>query len=72
MQRYLDYTLASSSGLQSHRIELNGKELVLAKGAAVPALRGVAAPAGQISLPAASITFLAIADAGNAACRTSK
>jgi heparanase len=65
------YTLSSSTGLQSIRVELNGKELVLADDAAapVPALRGVAAPAGQISLPAASITFLAVADAGNAACR---
>jgi hypothetical protein len=30
---------------------------------------GVATPKGLVALPAASITFLALADAGNAACR---
>jgi heparanase 1 len=67
------YTLTSPTGLQSHLVDLNGKALELAKNAAVPApsaLRGVATKAGEISLPAASITFLAMADAGNAACRT--
>jgi heparanase 1 len=66
------YTLSSSTGLLSHRVELNGKELGLAKDGAVPVLRGIAAPAGQVSLPAASITFLAVTDAGHAACSTAQ
>jgi heparanase len=35
----------------------------------VPKLTGKATPAGQVEFAPASITFLAIAGAGNAACR---
>ncbi len=63
------YTLASAEGLLAHRIELNGKTLVLGKDGALPAIHGVAAARGTTTLPPASITFLALADAGNAACR---
>jgi hypothetical protein len=63
------YTLVSAEGLLSRDVQLNGKALVLGKDAAMPAIQGVPQPPGQVTLPAASLTFLAIADAGNAACR---
>lgn len=63
------YTLASSAGLQSQSVELNGEPLAAARDGTVPALRGVPVPAGQASLPPASITFLAFPEAGNTSCR---
>lgn len=63
------YTLSASKGLLSHSVELNGKMLVLGADGVVPALRGVPTRTGGITLPAASLTFLALADAGNATCR---
>ena len=63
------YTLTSSSGLLSHAIQLNGTTLALARDGALPSLRGAALPAGTLTLPPASITFLALKDAGHASCR---
>jgi heparanase len=63
------YTLASAQGLLAPSVELNGTALALGKDRAMPAIRGVLTPAGSVALPAASITFLALADAGNAGCR---
>jgi hypothetical protein len=63
------YTLASAAGLLSHDIEMNGKPLALGKEGAVPALSGTLAPAGPVSLPPASITFLTFAEAGNTPCQ---
>lgn len=63
------YTLASAQGLVAHTVELNGAALALGKDGALPAVRGVPMKAGTVALPAASITFLALADAGNARCR---
>jgi heparanase 1 len=63
------FTLTSSKGLLSHSVELNGTLLVLGKDGAVPAIRGVPAKAGRVTLPATSITFLALAEAGNTSCR---
>jgi hypothetical protein len=63
------YTLASSKGLLSHSVDLNGQALVRGPDAAVPALRGVSTKVGPVTLPAASITFLAFSNADNAACR---
>jgi len=62
------FTLASEEGLLSHRVELNGKALGLEGEGAMPPIQGVPQPAGQVSLPAASLTFLAIADARNGSC----
>lgn len=64
------YTMTSSAGLLSNRVQLNGQEVALGKDGRVPELRGAPAPSGQISLPAASITFLRFPDAANAACRS--
>lgn len=63
------HTLSSPKGLLAHSVELNGKEIVLRKDAAVPVLRGVRTQAGRVVLPAASVTFLSFTDAGNANCR---
>ena len=63
------FTLTAPGGLQSHDVELNGKALSVGKDGAVPATTGVAAQAGAVSLPAASITWLAFPDAGNARCK---
>lgn len=63
------FTLTSAEGLLAHTVHLNGKPLVLAKDGTLPAIRGVPLQAGQVALPAASITFLAFADAGNSSCR---
>ena len=63
------YTLASAQGLLAHSVELNGNALALGKDGAMPRIRGVPTQGGVVALPAASMTFLAFADAGNAGCR---
>jgi heparanase 1 len=50
-------------------ILMNGRELRLGAGDALPALDGEAIAPGRLELAPASITFLAIAEAGNPACR---
>ncbi|MEO6802389.1 MAG: hypothetical protein ABI197_03980, partial [Granulicella sp.] len=67
-ERSMRYTLTATE-LMSKSVELNGKKLELAANGDVPALAGVGAAKGTVALPAASITFLAIGDAKNAACR---
>jgi hypothetical protein len=64
------YTLTSGpGGLQSKAAQVNGQPLALGAGDALPAFAGVPAPAGNTVFPPASITFLALPDSGNAACR---
>jgi hypothetical protein len=63
------YTLASSRGIESHEIQLNGAPLALAKDGGLPSLKGAPTAAGTLELPAASVTFVALPGAGNAACR---
>jgi hypothetical protein len=62
------YSLTSSD-LMSPTVQLNGVELGLTSDGALPAINSVAEPAGRISLAPASITFLAVPGAHNAACR---
>jgi len=62
------YTLAAKD-LQSSTVALNGVELKLGADGSVPAIEGRPVAAGPIELAPASITFLAFANAGNAACR---
>jgi heparanase 1 len=62
------YTLTAPK-LEDSRVELNGKELKLGSGDSIPPLTGVPTHSGSITLPAESITFLAIAEANNASCR---
>jgi len=61
------YTLTAPD-LEGTRVDLNGKELKLGPGDSLPKLNGVRAASGPITLAPASITFLAIRDAHNAAC----
>jgi hypothetical protein len=62
------YTLTAVK-LEEARVQLNGHELTLAANDELPAIDGERLPAGQINLVPASITFLAIADAGNKQCQ---
>jgi heparanase len=55
--------------LEDTRVQLNGRELKLGAGDAIPQLAGVPAPSGEITLAPASITFLAVRQAQNASCR---
>ncbi len=62
------YTLTAAE-LTASRVRLNGRDLRLGAHDAWPPLRGAPAAAGQLDLPPASITFLALAEAANPACR---
>jgi len=62
------YTLSSPDRLRS-RADLNGRELKLGAGDALPEIAGEPARAGAVRLAPASITFLAFPKAGNASCR---
>jgi hypothetical protein len=62
------YTLTANNLLDS-TLELNGKQLELGPEDALPALKGVAVYSATMTLPPASITFLAFPKAANAACR---
>jgi hypothetical protein len=58
------YTL-SASPLRSARVRLNGTELKLGARDELPDLAGVPVAAGDLSFAPATITFLALPDAGN-------
>jgi heparanase len=62
------YALAARH-LTDSSVLMNGRELRLGAGDALPVLDGEAVAPGRLDLAPASITFLAIADAGNPACR---
>jgi heparanase len=62
------YTL-SAKDLLSATVALNGTELKLGAGDALPSLTGQPVGAGDVQLEPASITFLAIPNARNASCR---
>src|SRR5690242_15456086 len=64
------YTLSSSSSgtLQDRTVRLNGTDLDLTANGDLPTLTGAPIAAGTLTLAPATITFLALPDAGNAAC----
>jgi hypothetical protein len=62
------YTL-SAQQLDSPAVELNGRELRVRDDGSLPELKGVPAAAGRLTFAPASITYLAIPSASNAACR---
>uniref|UniRef100_A0A973WUF7 Glycosyl hydrolase family 79 n=1 Tax=Bradyrhizobium quebecense TaxID=2748629 RepID=A0A973WUF7_9BRAD len=62
------YTLASEKPVGGN-VQLNGSTLVLGPSDQMPALNGEPAPAGAIAFAPATITFLTVANAGNANCR---
>ena len=61
------YTLSAST-LESATVQLNGRALALLPNDALPDLAPVRVPAGRQTMAPATITFLAIPDATNAAC----
>lgn len=62
------FTLTAKD-LMDSRVDLNGRELMLGANDALPQIKGEATKAGNVSLAPASITFLALPDAGNTVCR---
>ena len=62
------YTLTAGE-LQAKTVKLNGRTPAMQPGDRLPALTPVAAAKGPLSLAPASITFLAIPNAANKACR---
>ncbi len=62
------YTLTADD-LQASKVKLNGRELALGPGDRLPKLRGQRIPVRALDLPPASITFVAVPNAGNPACR---
>ena len=62
------YTLAAHQ-LQDSKVQLNGTTLDLGPGDALPQFKSVSTPSGSVDLAPASITFFAIANAGNPACK---
>lgn len=58
-----------ASHLQSETVKLNGTTLALGVDDVLPDIAATATPAGVVTFPPASITFLAIPTAANAACR---
>ncbi len=64
------YTLtAAGQELENTHVRLNGHELALGANDALPNLDGSRVPPGTVQLAPATITVLAVADAGNASCR---
>ena len=57
------YTLTSAA-LQDKTVQLNGQELKLGGNDQLPALKGNAIKSGNVTLPAASISFFTIANGG--------
>jgi heparanase len=62
------YTLDAASLLDGD-LRLNGRALALAAGDELPTIAGAPTPATTVMFQQATITFLAIPDAGNKACR---
>ncbi|MGB8030422.1 MAG: hypothetical protein WCF30_12260 [Terracidiphilus sp.] len=62
------YTITAGS-LLSNQVRLNGNELSLGADDALPQLMGTPTDSGNLIFPPTSITFLAIPNANNSACR---
>jgi heparanase 1 len=62
------YALTAKT-LEDTHVDLNGSELKLGSNDSIPSMTGVPTDSGRITLPPASITFLAVPEAGNASCR---
>ena len=62
------YTLTAKK-LEDTTVELNGKPLRLTSSGDLPQFEGEPANAGRVSFAPTSITYLSIANAGNANCQ---
>jgi hypothetical protein len=58
-----------TSRLQGSTVQLNGRVLALGGNNALPEMAAIPTPPGVVTIPPASITFLAIPSAANPACR---
>jgi hypothetical protein len=58
-----------TSRLQGSTVRLNGRVLALGGNNALPEMAAIPTPPGVVTIPPASITFLAIPSAANPACR---
>jgi hypothetical protein len=65
------YTL-SAADLLGSQVQLNGTGLVLAENGGLPEMQGVHQPRGSVLLAPASITFLAIPNAKNPSCDSTR
>jgi hypothetical protein len=61
------YTMTAQN-LTAKEVLLNGAELKLGENDSLPSISGVETPIGKVTLPPASITFLAVPKANNANC----
>jgi hypothetical protein len=59
----------TAADLLSKQVQLNGIELSLGAGDALPQLTGTPTDPGNLMFAPASITFLAIPNANNSACK---
>jgi heparanase len=62
------YTLSATT-LEDKQVQLNGQTLALQANDELPTLQGRRVSAGRVALEPTTITFLRLADAGNASCR---
>ena len=62
------YTLTAKN-LMDNKVDLNGRQLDMTAGGDLPQLTGKTQAAAQVTFAPASITFLAIPNAGNASCK---
>jgi hypothetical protein len=62
------YTLSART-LNEERVQLNGRELALGPGDALPVFEPTRIRPGRIELAAASMTFVAVPTAGNPGCK---
>ena len=59
----------SAEHLQDSTVRLNGNELKLGAGDGLPSLNGIPVQAGEVALAPDTITFFAVPNANNPACR---
>jgi heparanase len=62
------YTLAAKD-LEDTTVQLNGEDLAAGRDGSLPELRGARTAAGAVTLAPKTVTYLAMAEAGNASCR---
>jgi heparanase len=65
-ERYM--LAATGRELEDAHVRLNGEELALGPNDELPGIRGSRVPSGLVELAPVSITFLAVANAGNTNC----
>ena len=65
------YTLTAKD-MMDNKVDLNGSELKLTADGEVPVIKGASAASGVQALPASTISFFAIPQANNAACKSAR